>query len=87
MIDSFFEQSVLELDAGAKDFQRAVDNQLSIFEKEKDLHEKTVQELNREPKHEIVKSRENSGVEGTIRRSQRKAALEGKRLANEHGGD
>ncbi|KAK8832577.1 hypothetical protein WA577_004837 [Blastocystis sp. JDR] len=46
MIDSFFEQSVLELDAGAKDFQRAVDNQLSIFEKEKDLHEKTVQELN-----------------------------------------
>lgn len=87
MIDSFFEQSVLELDAGAKDFQRAVDNQLSIFEKEKDLHEKTVQELNRKPKHGVVKSRENSSAEGTIRRSQRQAALERKRLANEHGGD
>ena len=87
MIDSFFEQSVLELDAGAKDFQRAVDNQLSIFEKEKDLHEKTVQELNRDLKHGIVKSRENHGAEGTIRRSQRQAALERKRLANEHGGD
>ena len=87
MIDSFFEQSVLELDAGAKDFQRAVDNQLSIFEKEKDLHEKTVQELNREPKHGVVKSRENHGAEGTIRRSQRQAALKRKRLANEHGGD
>lgn len=48
MTDSFFEQSVLELDAGAKDFQRAVDNQLSIFKREAELHEKTIQELNRE---------------------------------------
>lgn len=47
MDPSFFEQAALELDADAKDFQRAVDTQLSIFVREKELHERTMQELNR----------------------------------------
>ena len=58
MTDSFFEQSVLELDAGAKDFQRAVDNQLSIFKREAELHEKTIQELNREQRWCAMRDRE-----------------------------
>ena len=47
MDPSFFEQAALELEADAKDFQRAVDTQLSIFVREKELHERTIQELNR----------------------------------------
>ena len=47
MDPSFFEQAALELEADAKVFQRAVDTQLSIFVREKELHERTIQELNR----------------------------------------
>ena len=47
MNNHFFENAAVELDTAAKDFQRVVNTQIAAFTHERELHEKTVKELER----------------------------------------
>lgn len=47
MDTGFLEIQSLELKTAAKDFQRLVNQQISLFTKEKENHQKVVEELNR----------------------------------------
>lgn len=87
MDPSFFEQAALELEADAKDFLRAVDTQLSVFVREKELHERTIQELNRSLLPVEITTRKDKRAQGAIGQTQREAAHEGRQFADKHRGD
>ena len=51
MDTGFLEIQSLELKTAAKDFQRLVNQQISLFTKEKENHQRIVEELNRNYLH------------------------------------
>ena len=47
MNSSLFNDATLYLETAARDFQRAVDQQIATFNQERDLHERAMEELNK----------------------------------------
>ena len=73
MYSSLFNDATLYLETAARDFQRAVDQQIATFNQERDLHERAMEELNSSYDPLKFTSRKDYFSKANIERTRREA--------------
>ena len=73
MNSSLFNDATLYLETAARDFQRAVDQQIATFNQERDLNERAMEELNSSYDPLKFTSRKDYFSKANIERTRREA--------------